>query len=354
MAFTIKDENYSIHIKSGILSNLGDIFSFDGFSKIGILTDVNIKKYWMKSIEKGIGRKIIPIVVPSGEGSKKIEKAIEIWKIMFKEGFDRHSLLINLGGGMITDLGGFVAGTFMRGIKFLQIPTSLLSQVDASVGGKNGVNLEGMKNCIGTFNDPIGIVIDVKTLTTLPERELISAFSEIIKHGTIADKKYFDLATSKKADDFSREELVEIIKKSIRIKSDIVKNDRSDRNSRKVLNFGHTIGHAIESLSLKTKKPLLHGEAVALGMIAESKLSHLLGILSEKDFHMIENGIEKAGLPVRIKKFPILEIMKMIRSDKKNIGHKVKWSLPKKIGEVIFDADVPDDLVIQAVRYIQV
>lgn len=338
----------------GILSNFCDNFSFNGFSQIGILTDSNVKNHWFLAIEKMIGRRVVPIIAPSGEKSKKIEQAVDIWKTMVRKGFDRNSLLINLGGGMIMDLGGFVAGTFMRGISFLNIPTSLLAQVDASVGGKNGVNLGGIKNCIGTFNDPIGIIIDTETLSTLPKRELVSAFSEIIKHGIIDDKKYFDLATSKKADEFSQEGLAGIIKKSIRIKSDVVKKDRMDLAFRKVLNLGHTIGHAIESLSLRTKKPLLHGEAVALGIIAESKLAQLLGMLSEEEFDAIENGLEKVGLPAKIKKFPISKITRIIRSDKKNISKNIRWSLPKNIGKVVFDVEAPENLIIQAIRYIQI
>jgi len=339
-------------IGDNLLSKINQLFDFSQFSKIAVLTDENIPKSLVNKVEKSLKRELIKIIILPGENKKNIETVKKIWETIFKNGFDRRSLLINLGGGVIGDMGGFAAVTFMRGIEFLNIPTTLLAQVDASVGGKTGIDFQGIKNGIGVFKDPVGVVIDVDTLKTLPKRELISAFGEIIKHGIISGKKYFNLVTSKKPGEFSQKELIKIIKQSIKIKLNIVKKDSKEKDLRKVLNFGHTIGHAIESLSWKTDKPLLHGEAVAIGMVAESKLASLLGLLSDKDFKKIKNSLINAGLPVNIKNIKSKNIKKIILSDKKNSHGTINWSLPKKIGKVLINVKAREDLVIKAIESI--
>lgn len=334
-----------IFVGKNLLEKIDQLFDFSQFSKIAVLTDQNIPKLLINKIEKSLNKEIIKIVIPAGEKEKNIETVKKIWEEMFKNGFDRHSLLINLGGGVIGDLGGFAAATFMRGIEFLNIPTTLLSQVDASVGGKTGIDFQEIKNGIGVFKDPIGVIIDVETLKTLPKRELVSAFGEIIKHGVISGQEYFDLVTLKKPGEFSQKELIQIIKRSIKIKSDIVKKDPKEKDLRKVLNFGHTIGHAVESLSWKTDKPLLHGEAVAIGMVAEAKL---LG----NDLIIIEKAILNAGLPTKVKNIKLEDVIRMILSDKKNLKGKINWSLPKKIGKVMINVKAKEDLVIKAIESI--
>ena len=345
-----------IIIGSGILNNIHKIFSLDQFSQIVILTDKNVSPHWLSAIHKGLLRQhVIDIIIPAGERLKTIEEAKVLWKKMFEQGVDTRSLLINLGGGVIGDLGAFVASTFMRGFDFLQIPTSLLAQVDASVGGKIGLNFEGIKNGIGLFNNPIGTIIDIKTLTTLPKRELVSGFSEAIKHGIIADKEYFNLVTSKKPGEFTLAELEIIVKQSVKIKLNVVSKDYKDTGSRRILNFGHTIGHAIESLSLRTDKPFTHGEALAVGMRTESKLSHLLGLLSNKDFMTIEKVLNYTGLPIAVQDITSSEIVKMIAFDKKRFKRSILWSLPTKIGHAVFDVKLPNDkLVFRAIEYIHV
>ncbi|KKT48029.1 MAG: 3-dehydroquinate synthase [Candidatus Gottesmanbacteria bacterium GW2011_GWA2_44_17] len=304
-------------IGDNLLSKINQLFDFSQFSKIAVLTDENIPKSLVNKVEKSLKRELIKIIILPGENKKNIETVKKIWETIFKNGFDRRSLLINLGGGVIGDMGGFAAVTFMRGIEFLNIPTTLLAQVDASVGGKTGIDFQGIKNGIGVFKDPVGVVIDVDTLKTLPKRELIK-----------------------------------IIKQSIKIKLNIVKKDSKEKDLRKVLNFGHTIGHAIESLSWKTDKPLLHGEAVAIGMVAESKLASLLGLLSDKDFKKIKNSLINAGLPVNIKNIKSKNIKKIILSDKKNSHGTINWSLPKKIGKVLINVKAREDLVIKAIESI--
>ena len=277
---------------------------------------------------------------------------------MFELELDRQSLLINLGGGVICDMGGFAASTFMRGIEFINIPTTLLAQVDASVGGKTGIDFDEIKNAIGVFKNPIGVVIDVQTLKTLPKRELISAFGEIIKHGVISGREHFDLVTSKKPEGFDQKEIIKIIKQSIKIKSNIVKKDPKEITGlRKVLNFGHTIGHAVESLSWKTNKPLLHGEAVAIGMVAESNLACLCQPVRTSGVRtrvaeLVEKAVINAGLPANIHFIKSGDILKMILIDKKNTNKKILWSLPRRVGRVDINVEAPDDLVIKAIKTI--
>lgn len=347
----IENRKYPIFVGMGILGQICKLLSPTRYSRIVILSDQNVALYWLPILNKGISTASTGIIVPNGEQSKSVEQAEKIWIEMLKTGLDRHSLLINLGGGVIGDLGGFVAGTFMRGIDFLQVPTSLLAMVDASVGGKTGINIGGIKNSVGIFKDPIGVIIDVDTLETLPKKELRSGFAEIIKHGIIADREHFNLASSQRPEEFGREELIKIITDSIRIKLAIVQEDPKEIGLRKILNFGHTIGHAVESLSLNTNAPLLHGEAVAIGMVAESKLASLLGMLPEKDLKTIEKSLINAGLPIRTD-FPIEEIKKLIIHDKKNVAKKILWSLPEKIGSVKFDIEAPNELVVKAIKHI--
>jgi len=325
-----------IIIGKKLLEKINTLFDLSRFSKIAVLTDENIPKSLADTIQKSINKKLIKIIIPAGEKEKNIETVKMIWKQMFDEGLDRRSLLINLGGGVVCDMGGFAASTFMRGIDFLNIPTTLLAQVDAGIGGKTGIDFIDIKNGIGIFKDPIRTIIDVETLKTLPKRELTAAFGEIIKHGVISGREYFDLVTSKKPEEFDQNELIKIIRQSIKIKSNIVKKDPKEDGLRKVLNFGHTIGHAIESLSWKTNKPLLHGEAVAIGMIIESNLasSNCVSCTAE-DFLLIKKAIINAGLPTKIEMTNSEEILKIIFADKKNIRGEILFSLPEKIGKVV-------------------
>jgi len=339
-----------IFIGNNFLSKINQLFDFSRFSKLAILTDTNVAKHWLLPLKKSLKKKTSEIIIQPGEKEKNIKTVKNIWKKMFDFGLDRKSLLINLGGGVICDIGGFSASTFMRGIEFLNIPTTLLAQVDASIGGKTGIDFEEIKNGIGVFKNPIGTIIDVETLKTLPKREFVSAFGEIIKHGVISGREYFNFVTSKKPEEFNQRELIKIIKQSIKIKSNIVQKDPKEKDLRKVLNFGHTIGHAIESLSWKTDSPLLHGEAVAIGIVAESKLAQLMGLSSEKNFIATEKGINHAGLPTRIKNLSVEDILPVMSFDKKNIRKKIFWSLPRKIGKVDFNIEAPKELVVKAVE----
>lgn len=335
---------YKVYIGSGILNNLSEIVDLSNYSNIVVITDEKVPEDFLKNIQR--------ISMPSGENNKNIETVQIIWKKLLELGADRKFLVINLGGGVIGDMGGFAASTYMRGIKFLQAPTTLLSAVDASVGGKVGIDFAGVKNLVGSFNQPVGVIVDIDTFGTLPDREFVSGFGEIIKHGIIADSEYFNQATSKKPREFSKDELIKIIKRSCEIKAEIISGDEKESGNRKLLNFGHTIGHALESESLKTDNPLLHGEAVAIGMIAEANISLQLKLIDEAVLKTIEKALENARLPIKYDISSAEEIIKLVSKDKKSEGGKINWTLIKEIGEAIINMEVDKNKLNVALQYI--
>lgn len=335
---------YKIFIGENILNDLSEIIDLKNYSKVIVIADSKVPKDILSDYER--------IVIPSGEENKNIETVQTIWKELLERKADRKTLVINLGGGVIGDMGGFAAATYMRGINFLQVPTTLLSAVDASVGGKLGIDLGGIKNLIGSFNQPIGVVIDTNNFDSLPDREFISGFGEIIKHGIIANLNYFKKVTAKPPRDFSSEELIDIIKESVAIKSHIVSGDEKESGKRKLLNFGHTIGHAIESFSLSTDAPLLHGEAVSIGMVAEAKISEQRGLIIGNEVSKIKTALENTGLPVTYRITDKEQVISLLSKDKKSEGGKINWTLIKKIGEAVIDQDVNVGNVLTALDYI--
>jgi 3-dehydroquinate synthase len=352
ISFHEKQKHYPILIGSNILSEIENHINLEIYSQIVIITDQQVAKYHLKSIKDALPHATTDIVLPPGEGHKTIKTAQTIWDQLLEKGFDRKSLVLNLGGGVVGDMGGFAAATFMRGIDFIQIPTTLLAQVDASVGGKLGINFGEVKNIIGSFQQPKAVVIDTSFLSTLPDRERSAGFAEIIKHGLIHDARYFERVTKKQPEDFSADELTEIISQSCEIKADLVQTDETEFGSRKLLNFGHTIGHAIESLSHETEEPLLHGEAIAIGMVGEAKLSEEMGYIETDDMKQIEDALKKAGLPVRTDGFDIKKMKEKMKSDKKNAYGQVKWTLLKRIGEADYNIHCGEGLVERALEYI--
>ena len=273
--------------------------------------------------------------VDCGEENKTIETVSNLWLALAELGADRNSLVINVGGGVITDMGGFMASTFKRGIKFINIPTTLLSQVDASVGGKNGIDLEGMKNMIGTFTQPEMVLIDPKFLKTLEQRQIKSGLAEMLKHGLIQDRDHWDNLVQllrHEADD-----LAPFIMDSILIKRNVVETDPLEKGFRKILNYGHTIGHAIESESLETDFPLLHGEAIVIGMIIESYLAEQKGILSKDDLLEVCDSFASlyALSPIDMTLFP--HLIEWMSHDKKNENQEINFSLIHTIGECSYN-----------------
>lgn len=347
-----RQKEYPIIVGSNLMENIASLCDLSKYSNAFIVTDEKIKPLYLDKVVSTLPISSNFIILPVGEKEKNLESIQKIWTAMHDAQCDRKSLVINLGGGVIGDMGGFAASTFMRGLNFLNIPTTLLAQVDASVGGKTGIDFVGIKNLIGTFDQPVAVIIDTQTLTTLPKREFLSGFAEIIKHGLIKDMRYFEKVISKHPVKFTQDELIDIITKSVQIKADIVQSDETESNTRKILNFGHTIGHAIESLSLETSTPLLHGEAISIGMLVEAKISHLTNLLSISDLERIEQALVAADLPISSAGVKIDEVLKKIKSDKKNEKGKVNFTLLRGIGDALYDQNVSEAVIIKAMENI--
>lgn len=284
------------------------------------------------------------LVMQAGEENKHLSTCEKLWNELSSLGADRNSALINLGGGVVTDLGGFVACTFKRGIDFYNIPTTLLSMVDASVGGKTGIDLGALKNQIGIIQEPQQVVIDSQWLSTLPLEEVRSGFAEMLKHGLIADANYW--GKLKGLVNLTPEVLSPYIKPSVAVKSEVVKEDPYEKGLRKILNFGHTLGHAIESYFLVTpsKQRLLHGEAIAIGMVLEAYLSIECCGLSPEEAKEIKIVFQQFYPQVEIKKEDVDAILALLRHDKKNKAGRINFVLLTKIGIPAIDVQVPQDL----------
>lgn len=341
-----------IYVGNDILGDLKSIVPFDKYSKIGVLMDKNVAYHWGEAIHKVVGKNAVYIVIPDGEGNKTIETVEKVLTSMLKHGFDRKSLLINIGGGVICDIGGFAASTYMRGIAFVNVPTTLLAQTDAAIGGKTGIDFGGFKNMIGSFAHPQAVISDTLLLSTLPEREFRSGFAEVIKHALVYDKKLFHVLANENFGAMEEDKLAEILSSSCSIKCTIVSKDANEKGLRKILNFGHTVGHAIEMLSQDTDNPLLHGEVIAIGMIAEARLSLLSGLITKDDFKKVEDIVAKADLPSCISKSFKKKIYDKMQGDKKNESNKIKWVLLKGIGKAVIDEEQPEKLVNKAIEYI--
>ena len=297
-------------------------------AKFFILSDENTYHHCLPELLEQIQtlRRATIIKIDSGEQNKTIETCIKIWEELAAHHADNTSLLFNLGGGVITDIGGFVAATYKRGMHFINIPTTLTAMADASIGGKTGIDFNTIKNMIGLFAQPMSVYIHPVFLNSLNKRQMMSGFAELLKHGLIADKDYWE--TLIKIKNPMEEDLTILINKSIRIKQEIVNEDLYDNGKRRILNFGHTIGHALESFSMKHNgDPITHGEAVATGMIMEACLAAHLGKLFKHDMHIIKAGIvSHFGKPYMINKEDIPELMELMNQDKKI--HHGKLSLP--------------------------
>ncbi|MEI6327182.1 MAG: 3-dehydroquinate synthase [Candidatus Roizmanbacteria bacterium] len=341
------DRSYPIHIGSGTMAHVRHIPVVRDALSVCIITDDVVASHWLAALQKSLAnQKGVVISIPSGEQNKTIRTLMTIWRKMLKAGIDRSSVIITLGGGVVSDIGGFAAATYMRGIPVVHIPTTLLAQVDASIGGKTAIDFNGVKNSVGVFYPPSAVIIDVQTLHTLPARERISGWAEIIKHAVIADKKWFadiDGGSLQTIDDGT---LIEIITRSLRIKKDVVERDEEEKlGIRKQLNFGHTVGHAIESLSMRSKSPLLHGEAVAIGMVAETRMSRDMGMISTSEEESIVSLIRSAGLPTRCALGNLSQILSLMEKDKKNVKKVPHFSLPISIGSVESDKIVEPNII---------
>lgn len=319
-------------------------------SKIFIIVDENTNEfclpYFLPQLETEISFEIIEL--EAGEENKTIETCVSVWEALTELGADRKSLVINIGGGVITDMGGFIASTFKRGLAFINIPTTLLSMVDASVGGKNGVDLGGLKNQIGTITQPDMVLIDTSYLRTLSQREMRSGLAEMLKHGLIADKEHW--LRFKNLSEINFDEFDDLIEESVAIKAKIVAEDPKENGIRKALNFGHTLGHAIETFFLEdpTKERLLHGEAIACGMILESYLSFKKQILSFEEYLEIKNQIQNIYEQISFNQNDISEIIKLLVHDKKNEFGIVQFSLIDRIGNCLINQTIDNPIILEA------
>lgn len=338
---TIHCSGYDIHINDWVLLRkyIEDLEPTSVF----ILTDENVEKYCLHIVLEHLDIPVQVIRIPSGESHKKISACEQVWSRLLQAGADRHALLINLGGGVIGDLGGFCAATYMRGIRFIQMPTTLLSQVDASVGGKLGVDFMGIKNLIGLIRQPESVFIFTSFLNTLPTSQLKSGYAELLKHGLIADKQAWTQLSS--LQDMKSLDYESLVFESLQIKRQITDQDPDEKGIRKILNFGHTIGHALESYWLDSRTPLLHGEAIAIGMVSESFLSYRAGNIPESDLFDIRNTILRIyGHHPRLVK-PHSDLIEIMQTDKKNKYGELRFSLLKEVGNACFDIPVTADLV---------
>ena len=315
------------------------------YTSIFVLVDENTEKHCLTRflVQTELNPTSV-LVMQAGEENKHLSTCEKLWNQLSSLGADRNSALINLGGGVVTDLGGFVACTFKRGIDFYNIPTTLLSMVDASVGGKTGIDLGALKNQIGIIQEPQQVVIDNQWLSTLPLEEIRSGFAEMLKHGLIADANYW--RKLKGLMDLTPKVLSPFIKPSVAVKSEVVKEDHYEKGLRKILNFGHTLGHAIESYFLVTpsKQRLLHGEAIAIGMVLEAYLSIECCGLSSKEANEIKIVFQQFYPQVDIKKEDVDAILTLLLHDKKNKAGRINFVLLTKIGIPAIDVQVPQDL----------
>lgn len=290
-------------------------------------------------------------VLDCGEENKSVESVSRIWMMLSKQGARRSSILVCVGGGVVTDLGGFAASTFKRGMRCINVPTTLLAQVDASLGGKTGFNFNGLKNEIGTFSIPEKVIIDPRFLNHLPVRERMSGFAEMIKHGLLSNREYLTRLLNLEHQEMTQEYMLELIRRSVTIKNEIVTRDPREQGLRKVLNFGHTIGHAIESLSITRGTPLLHGEAVALGLVAELYLSVKEKGFPEEIYREVRNFVKQHYPP-----YPLMDhvdsLYELMLHDKKNERWGVNFTLLSGIGEFSLDNYCSKDLVVEALSQV--
>ncbi|HKL89984.1 MAG TPA: 3-dehydroquinate synthase [Allomuricauda sp.] len=346
---SVKSQSYEVHINDLAKAALNQHIAKNSYSKLFLLVDENTKTHCLPIFKKILEKPVDSVLeIKSGEENKHIYTCLQLWEDLSNLDGDRKSLLINLGGGVLTDMGGFVASTFKRGIDFINIPTTLLSMVDASIGGKTGVDLGSLKNQVGVINQPEMVLIFPEFLNTLDSRQTKSGYAEMLKHGLIQDEAYWNDLVGKGnfTDAFC-------IQKSIAIKNEVVLQDPTELGVRKILNFGHTLGHAIESYCLENedKKTLLHGEAIAVGMILEGYLSHELRGLSKLAVDEIKKGFLKHFEKVDFTEDDIANILRLLKYDKKNSHGNVNFVLLQAIGDAVTDIKVPEELFPKAFAF---
>jgi len=350
---TLDDRSYDIEIGAGNLGHLGPLVtSFSNVRHIVLLTDGNVAPLYAESIAEHLAAydlTVDMIIIEPGEESKSVAAAECLWERMLEIGTDRQSVVVAVGGGVVGDLAGFVAATFARGLRFFQVPTTLLAQVDSSVGGKVGVNLAGGKNMVGAFHQPLGVLIDTQTLDTLPESQYLAGLGEVLKYGVSLDVSLFETLEANVEPLLRREHglLTDIIARCCRIKADIVEQDeRETTGLRAKLNYGHTFAHAYETLA--GYGALLHGLAVAIGLVDVAKLARELGRVDE---NFVKRQIEinqQLGLPIRFEGVDPDQMIDLMMRDKKAVRGTLRFVLPSEIGQ----CELVDDIVPETVKQV--
>ena len=346
---------YSIRFEKNF-SYLAEEISKLGFvgHKLCVVTDSNVAPLYLEAVKNALKEKfdlIYEFVIPAGEQNKTLDNIKKLYEYLILNRFDRKDCLVALGGGVIGDMTGYAAATYLRGIDFVQVPTTLLSQVDSSIGGKTGVDFDSYKNMVGAFHMPRLVYMNLSVLNTLSDEQFSCGMGEILKHGLIKNREYFTwcMDNADKIQERDYETLLYMIKESCKIKRDVVENDPTEKGDRALLNFGHTLGHAVEKLK---NFEMLHGQCVAVGAVAAMKLSAMRGNVLEEDVANSEKCFEKFGLPVRAEGITAEQILQISKSDKKMEAGKIKFVLLQEVGNAYVDKTVTDEELMQASKYI--
>ena len=346
---------YDIVFSKGFEELPEELKAFDvAERKICIVTDSNVDELYGEQVLNLLQNscaKAVKYAFPAGEESKNLDTVKEVYKFLIEEKFDRKDMLVALGGGVVGDLTGFTAATYLRGIDFIQIPTTLLAQADSSIGGKTGVDFDGYKNMVGAFKMPRLVYMNISVLATLEDRQFFSGFAEIMKHGIIKDSIYYEWLIENMYEICERDPdtLLEMVQRSCNVKKLVVEKDPTEQGDRALLNLGHTIGHAIEKAKNFT---LYHGECVALGTVAAAYISWKKELLTMEEYYEIRDMFVPFYLPISVDGIDAQEILKLTKSDKKMESGKIKFILLKKIGKAVIDTTVTDEEILAAIEEI--
>lgn len=350
LTVNLGERSYPIYVGDGILSQAGELLQRAGLcGKVAVVTNPTVAQLYLDTVHqtlKQAGFEVTPVLIPEGEEHKDLKSLSIIYDRLIGERFERQSCVLALGGGVVGDLAGFAAATYLRGVPYVQVPTTLLAQVDSSVGGKTGVNHQDGKNLIGAFYQPRLVLIDVNVLLSLPRRELVAGLAEVIKYGIIADPELFNLLEMKtdKLVELDRELLIQVIATSCAIKARVVEKDEREEDYRAVLNFGHTIGHALEAVTGYQR--FLHGEAVGIGMAQATIISVQQGFCDQRSLERVRKLIKKAGLPLEIpSEVSRQSLIQGMEVDKKSAGGKIKFVMCAGIGKTCFHSLAPGEIL---------
>jgi 3-dehydroquinate synthase len=337
VARTIVLPTYDVTVAAGALDRVAEIAGGSGAHRYAVITDDNVGPLYASRVRDALGAtRTTVLTVPAGEAHKTRDTWARLTDELLAAGFGRDSLVVALGGGVVGDVAGFVAATYMRGIPYVQVPTTLLAMVDASIGGKTGVDTAAGKNLVGAFHQPLAVIVDPSVLATLPRAHVRAGFAEVIKHGAIADERYLERAVASASNldafDPTNDATLDLVSRSIEIKADVVRRDEREGGLRKILNFGHTIGHAVELLS---DYSMLHGDAIAVGMLYESALAERCGVATTGTADRIRRAVEAAGFEGRRPASMSPDrIVAATHGDKKARAGRVEYALPSRVGEM--------------------